>query len=660
MEMPLTQSTTICQPEDLIDLFESAPEMLAILSIDGEFLRVNAASQHTIGRVSESLIGTSLLELVYPDDLHAVAQKFVRISQTGAKGTFRSRCPGVDGRLRWIQWDLKRASTDRQIYAIARDVTDHCTAEKELARANEILSTVLLTAPLPIWASDPEGRIQFWNESAEKVLGWSSGEIFNGTAPDLLPACGGSNAKSPLAGEKMSWRRKDGSTRQLRFWTAPLHENGVQCGTLGMTVDVTEYDAEVYEALERAYNDLRDTRDAVMEYERLRVLGQMASGIAHDINNALSPVKLYVQLLIEDERALTEEGRRNLRTIQSAVEDIAQTVARIREFYRSREPQLALAPVKLNELVHQVVDLTRPRWRDIPQQMGLMIEIATDLGDNLPPVLGIESEIREALTNLVFNAVDAMPAGGVLSFRTGIVREHAVDGLSEVRHAYVEVGDTGLGMDEDTCRRCLEPFFTTKGDRGTGLGLAMVYGAMQRNGGALEIQSALGKGTTMRLRFEVSVSGDAPSEHAVVSGPACSPMRILVIDDDVLVAQALRATLERDGHHVTTANSGEAGVSTFRVARNQGEEFHLVLTDLGMPYMDGRRVASVVKAESPSTPVVLLTGWGRRIAAENDVPPHVDRLLSKPPDLNALRDVIASCAGIEVEQSSRRPIGTSI
>ena len=642
----LTQSTSVCPPEDLIDLFDFAPEMLAVLSSDGEFLRVNAASEHTIGRVRESLIGTSFLDLVHPDDLQAAAQKFILTSQAGVKVSFRSRCPGDDGRLRWIQWDLRRSPNHLQIYAIARDVTDHCIAEKELARANEILSTVLLTAPLPIWASDPEGRIQFWNESAEKVLGWASDEIFNGEPPDVLPACGGPDAKSRLAGEKVPWRRKDGSTRQLRFWTAPLHENGTQCGTLGMTVDVTEYDAEVYEALQRAYNDLRDTRDAVLQHERLRVLGQMASGIAHDINNALSPVKLYIQLLMEDEQSLTDQGRANLKTIKSAVEDVAETIARIREFYRLREPQLTLAPVNLNELVHQVVDLTRPRWRDIPQQTGVMIETATDLAGSLPPVLGIESEIREALTNLIFNAVDAMPTGGILTLRTGVVDDTELDGFSEDGYAYVEVVDTGLGMDEDTCRRCLEPFFTTKGERGTGLGLATVYGVMQRNSGAVDIQSVLGKGTAIRLRFGVARSGDAPSNRAVLPPAPVSPIRILVIDDDPLVAQALRYTLERDGHHVTTANGGEAGVDTFRAARNQGAGFDLVLTDLGMPYVDGRRVASAVKAESPSTPVVLLTGWGRRIVAERDVPPHVDRVLSKPPDLDALRDVVASCSAI--------------
>jgi PAS domain S-box-containing protein len=641
-----TQSTSDLNREDLAQLFEFAPQMLAILSADGEFLHVNRASEETLGHANESLIGTSFLKLVHPNDMQAAAQKLIHAGQVNGRASFWSRCPEGDGRQRWIQWDLRRAPAKSYIYAIAREVTDHYMAEKELARANEILGTVLLSAPLPIWASDPEGRIQFWNESAANVLGWTSDEIFNGEPPDVLPACGGASGKTRLSGEKMPWRRRDGSTRQLRFWTAPLHENGVQCGTLGMTVDVTEYDVEVYEALQRAYIDLRDTRETLMQNERLRVLGQMASGIAHDVNNALSPVKLYVQLLLEDERSLTDHGRSNLKTIKNAVEDVTETVARIREFYRLREPQLTLVPVDLNVLVGQVIDLTRPRWRDIPQQMGIVIEIEVALMDNLPPVLGIESEIREALTNLMFNAVDAMPSGGTLTVRTGVFRNDVAAHASDVRYAYVEVIDSGVGMDEDTRRRCLEPFFTTKGERGSGLGLAMVYGIMQRNNATVDIQSAPGQGTSMLLRFAVAREGGGSRDDAVrPASPAVpSAMRILVIDDDPLVAQALRDTLERDGHQVATATGGEAGVSAFRSARTEGAGFDLVLTDLGMPYVDGGQVASAVKAESPLTPVVLLTGWGRRIVADQDVPPHVDRVLSKPPDLSELREVLSSCS----------------
>src|ERR1700733_9368804 len=224
-------------------------------------------------------------------------------------------------------------------------------------------------------------------------------------------------------------------------------------------VALASHQSEVYSALQQAYDDLRQTQQTVMQQERLRALGQMASGIAHDINNAISPVALYTEMLLEQEPDLSKRTREYLETTQRAIGDVAHTVARMREFYRQQEPELVLAPVDISALVQQVVDLTRARWSDMPQQRGIVIDLQLELGQNLPPVAGIESEIREALINLVFNAVDAMPEGGKLTIRTKASKQQ-VD---------VEVADSGVGMDEETRRRCLEPFFTTKGERGTGL-----------------------------------------------------------------------------------------------------------------------------------------------------------------------------------------------
>ncbi len=176
------------------------------------------------------------------------------------------------------------------------------------------------------------------------------------------------------------------------------------------------HQARLYGALQQAYDDLRQTQQTVLQQERLRALGQMASGIAHDINNALSPVALYTESLLEREAGLSGRGREYLRTIQLAVEDVAETVARMREFYRQREPQLLLAPIDLNQLVQQVIDLTRARWSDLPQSQGIVIKLETELAARLPGLMGAETEIRDALTNLVFNAVDAMPEGEPLRF----------------------------------------------------------------------------------------------------------------------------------------------------------------------------------------------------------------------------------------------------
>src|SRR6202045_2578653 len=260
-------------------------------------------------------------------------------------------------------------------------------------------------------------------------------------------------------------------------------------------VALASHQARLYGALQQAYDDLRQTQHPVMQQEGLRALGQMASGIAHDINNAISPVSLYTESLLEREPNLSERARGYLTTIQRAIDDVARTVARRREFYREREAQLTLARVNINGAIQQVVELTRPRWSDLPQQRGAMVDLQTELSDTLPDIMGAEHEIRDALTNLIFNAVDAMPSGGTLSVRT---RKAAGDGEDRV---LIDVSDTGVGMDEDTRRRCLEPFFTTKGERGTGLGLAMVYGMIQRHSAELEIESMVGLGTTVRLSF---------------------------------------------------------------------------------------------------------------------------------------------------------------
>jgi signal transduction histidine kinase/CheY-like chemotaxis protein len=401
-------------------------------------------------------------------------------------------------------------------------------------------------------------------------------------------------------------------------------------------VALAAHQAQLNEALRQAYDDLRQTQQAIMQQERLKALGQMASGIAHDINNAISPVALYTESLLENEPNLSARARDYLSTIQNAIEDVSHTVARMREFYRQRETQLTLVPVKLNPLVQQVLDLSRARWSDMPQQRGIFIKIETSLAPELPPILGVESELREALVNLIFNAIDAMPDGGTLTLRTKSPGDAA-------RLIQVEVSDTGLGMNEDTQRRCLEPFFTTKGERGTGLGLAMVYGIVRRHNADIDIESTVGKGTTVRLSFPVPAAQIAEPGKSAPALPVPQRLRLLVVDDDPLLIKSLRDTLEMDGHVIVTANGGQDGIAAFHKAIASGEIFAAVITDLGMPYVDGRQVASAVKAASPSTPVIMLTGWGQRLVAEGDVPPHVDRVLNKPPKLRELREALAQC-----------------
>jgi signal transduction histidine kinase/DNA-binding response OmpR family regulator len=415
--------------------------------------------------------------------------------------------------------------------------------------------------------------------------------------------------------------------------------------TLCAHVALAAYQARLHTQLQKAYDELRQTQQAVMQHERLRALGQLASGIAHDINNTLSPVSGFAELLLRHETNLSESGRRYLQHIKTASDDVAHIVTRMRDFYRKREEHQPLLPVRLNQLSQQVIELTRPRWRDIPQRRGISVDVKLDFDANLPDIIGTESELREALTNLVFNAVDAMPEGGIITIRSRVCSWTPGRGrLRTPTRVALEVSDSGTGMDEETRKRCFEPFFSTKGQRGTGLGLAMVYGVMQRHDGVIEIESELGKGATFRLVFPVREAprNDTP-ESPAVSDPL-PPLRILFVDDEPLLRELLKEILEHDGHCVELADGGQAGLDAFRAAKQRGDTFDVVVTDLGMPRLDGRQLAQLLKSESPTTPIIMMTGWGTLVKGE-ELPPQVDGMLNKPPRIGELQEALRKAIG---------------
>jgi signal transduction histidine kinase/ActR/RegA family two-component response regulator len=399
--------------------------------------------------------------------------------------------------------------------------------------------------------------------------------------------------------------------------------------------------AKLYAELQLAYDDLHLTQQRVTQHERLRALGQMASGIAHDINNAISPITLYTEALLTHEPGLSPRARKQLETMQRAIDDVAQTVARMGEFYRRQESSVLL-PVPVNKILEEVLDMTRARWSDMAQQRGIVIDARAEEAPGDPLIMAVESEIREALINLVLNAADAMPEGGTLTLRSRLQKDHGNSPANNPgeQRVILEVSDTGTGMDEPTRLRCFEPFFTTKGERGSGLGLAMVYGIAQRHGAVVDIVSTVGVGTTFGLAFPAAalvVGASMAGKPAVFLAEAT---RILLVDDEPRLLQALREVLEADGHDVETADGGQAGTDLFRAAKDRGAPFSVVITDLGMPHVDGHQVAAAIKASAPATTVLMLTGWGQRLAATGETPANVDRVLSKPPNLRELRELL--------------------
>jgi ligand-binding sensor domain-containing protein/signal transduction histidine kinase/ActR/RegA family two-component response regulator len=385
--------------------------------------------------------------------------------------------------------------------------------------------------------------------------------------------------------------------------------------------------------LEEALEQLRQTQGQIVKQERMRALGNMASGIAHDFNNALAPIIGFSELLLNRPERIADRPlvERYLRLMNTAAQDAANVVRRLRDFYRHREENEPFQVVDLREVARQVITLSRPRWKDQAQAAGLTIAVATRL-ERVAPVEANESDLREALMNVVFNAVDAMPEGGTLTLLTGRDGDDAV----------VEVRDTGMGMSDEVRQRCLEPFFTTKGERGTGLGLAMVYGIVKRHKGSLEITSAEGRGTSVLMRFpgagqaarSTRPAGARPSRH----------LHILVIDDAPLVREVARTFLEGEGHRVEAIASGRE-----LLAMVDHGDFDVLLLDRAMPGMNGDQLAAKVKSTRPEIPIILLTGFGHFMNASGEKPSGVDVVLPKPFTADSLREALESAVGLPDE-----------
>ena len=383
---------------------------------------------------------------------------------------------------------------------------------------------------------------------------------------------------------------------------------------------------ESHARLEQAMTDLQTAQQQMVQQERLRALGQMASGIAHDFNNTLSPIMGFSELLLIAPQMSADPAqlKEYLQTINMAAKDAAKVVSRLREFYRPRLDADLAGIVDLNQLVQQSVKLSQPKWKDQALANGVAIEIKTELA-SVPPVAGHESELREVLTNLVFNAVDAMPKSGSITLRT------KADG----DHVRLEVSDTGTGMTEEVRQRCLEPFFSTKGEKGSGLGLAMVYGIIKRLRGTIDITSAVGVGTTFSIRLPIQAEQEAGTQH---EGQSLAGVRlqILVVDDDPLVGRVTGEYLRVAGHQVEVVTSAAEAVKRFNP-----ERVHLVVTDHGMPHMTGRQLAKVIKQVSAETPVVLLTG-GDEMEVADTASSAVDAELSKPLTMAALQRTLST------------------
>ncbi len=485
---------------------------------------------------------------------------------------------------------------------ITRDLTERKATENALKRSEEQFRLLVQgVSDYAIYMLDPEGNVTSWNSGAERIKGYRSEEIIGRhfstfyTDEDRLnglPQQALATASRDGRFEKEGWRqRKDGS----RFWASIVidaikDDFGEIIGFAKITRDITEK-METQRALER-------TREELFQAQKMEAIGQLTGGIAHDFNNLLMAVLGSLEILkkrMPQDSALSPLVDNAMLGAQRG----AALTQRMLAF--SRRQELQVETIDVSELLRGMMDM-------VARSLGPVSSLETEFPESLATIATDPAQLETAVLNLVVNARDAMPGGGLIRIKA---TEEVVSGggtMPAGHYVRVAVADEGEGMDEETLKQAVTPFFTTKGvGKGTGLGLSMVQGLAGQSGGRLVLKSRLGEGTTAELWFPVTGAAnivEEPEQSVPKAANNSRPLRILAVDDDGLVLMNTALMLQDLGHTVIEAT---AGADALDILRN--ENVDLVISDHAMPRMTGSQLALAIRREWPKMPIILATGF---------------------------------------------------
>jgi PAS domain S-box-containing protein len=456
----------------------------------------------------------------------------------------------------------------------------------QIADTKRSLEQLIASAGDAIITVTADDRVDGWNPAAERIFSAPASQVVGRAITELLPATEYRTARQRLAqgAEREAFEiiRAAGATRPLTLAVTLSGLRNRQGGLDGLI------------AIVRDITTQREIEDQLHQSEKLTALGQLAGGIAHDFNNLLQAILGYAQLMKQNPTN-SELIERSLTVVESAAMDGSETVRRIQQFARLR-PDEQFVRVDINQIVQDAVAITRPRWEENIARESRALELRLDLQAGAL-MQGRPAALSEVLTNLILNAMDAMPRGGTLTIAT----RHTAG-----REVRVSVADTGIGMPETVRQRIFEPFFSTKGEGGSGLGLSMAYSIVRRHSGEIAVDSAPGAGTTFTLIFPVAQEGTAP-EPPPPSTEGRQHFRVLVIDDNPQVLATLAEMMRRVGHTVTPSPTGRAALQEYVPGK-----FDVVVTNIGMAGMNGWEVAEKLRAVDARVPLLFITGWGLR------------------------------------------------
>lgn len=633
----------------------------------------NQRCAELLGKPVEELLGRSFWEYVAPESVEFTKQIYeATMTREAVPETWETTIMNEAGEKTPVEIRFKRIIYEsKPAYALLiRDVSARKKAEEEIIQRSKRLEVISELTRIIGSSLDIRDIYQAFTSEIKKIIDFDrasialvdgdklrffavSGEVETGLGEgDIIPLAGSTTAwvmehkRSNIETDFTQEAQFSIDERQLlksglkSAIRVPLFSRGEVFGTFNLTSRhpnaYGEMEREILEQLagqiaaavensllfiqiserenelSKAYAELKAAHNLMVQSESLRALGEMASGVAHDFNNMLSVILGRAQLAL----GITKDPRmvRDLRIIEQSALDGAKTVRRLQDFARVRVDR-EFEVLDLNEVVRDALQMVEPRRLERQAIDRIAIDISAEIGKAIP-IEGDSAELREVLTNIVFNAMDAMPQGGKITIKSWLENNWVV----------LSITDTGLGIPEEIKGRLFDPFFTTKSTGGLGMGLSVAYGIISRHGGSINVDSSAGKGATFYIKLPVAVSTGKrlllPEEPTSIKRAT-----ILLIEDDPQTNEVLRLMLERLGHQVEGFTNAKEALETFDKDKS---DYDIVVTDMGMQEMSGRDVARRIKEMKPETSVIVITGWGTQLDPGELRKVGIDGVVSKP------------------------------
>jgi len=613
---------------ELQQIFNTTGNGMCVIDKSFTILRINKAFSRFIEMDEEEARGKKCYSIFANSLCHSSKCPLIRI--LGGEKSVESDIEkdNKDGsKTPFIVTSTPFRNARGELIGIVEDFTD--ITERKRAEERDFLENIFKTSADGIMISDDKGHITMVNTAVEKMLGCSSNEIIGKHGIELIPEEKKHQEKERKLSETLlkkgivrgfehRWLRKDGSLIEVEINAAILKDKS---GTITGSV------ATIREVTERKRMEKK-----LLQAEKLKSLGELSGGVAHDFNNVLSAILGRAELLemnIESSTGGYEKRKsvialkKGLGIIAKAARDGAETVRRIQEFSRRQDDDKHFKTIDLNEIIDNALEFTRTKWKDDVESKGIKVNIQKEFS-SIPPTSGSAAELREVFINLINNAIDAMPQGGHINIKT----------FTENKHISIKIEDTGAGIPTAIRDRIFDPFFTTKGFQSSGLGMSVSYGIISRHRGTITADSVEGKGTTFTINLPI-LNKAAGEEKAKTISKQQKKAIVLVIDDEEDVRELLFDVLSDSGHEVEIASDGFKGVEMFKK-----KSFDLVFTDLGMPGMSGWQVAEKIKAINDKVPIALITGWNVELNKSGMQDNWIDFVVQKPFEMNQILKLV--------------------